>query len=164
MRPWLLSHADCLQCIHSGGPPCIRCKERGDECIFPPKGTSFIFRRSRLERQARAAPSVSLSADSNYTSSLLNTPAVAQNSSAEDPDEHPKINLWEKDPLDYVTDEIKESYLRCSYKWSFHHIPTFFAAIRNKMLDRSVAWAMLAITVRSAHNTQFMVSILRESC
>lgn len=107
---------------------------------------------------------MSLSADSNYTSSLLNTPAVAQNSSAEDPDEHPKINLWEKDPLDYVTDEIKESYLRCSYKWSFHHIPTFFAAIRNKMLDRSVAWAMLAITVRSVHNTQFMVSNLRESC
>lgn len=136
------------RCIHSGGPPCIRCKERGDECIFPPKGTSFIFRRSRLERQARAAPNASISADGNIAASILSTPTVAQNSSAEDPDEHPKINLWETDPLDYVTDEVKESYLRCSYKWSFHHIPTFFAAIRNKVLDRSVAWAMLAITVR----------------
>jgi hypothetical protein len=107
---------------------------------------------------------VPLSADGNFAASLLATPAATQSNSAEDPEEHPKINLWEKDPLDYVTDEVKESYLRCSYKWSFHHIPTFFTAIRNKVLDRSVAWAMLAITVRSVYNTHIIVSISRESC
>ncbi|OPB46492.1 Zn2Cys6 transcriptional regulator [Trichoderma guizhouense] len=135
------------RCIHSGGPPCIRCKERGDECIFPPKGTSFIFRRSRLERQARAQSSA-LPTDTNITASLLSASAGPPRGNAEDADEQPKVNLWEIDPLDYVTDEVKESYLRCSYKWSFHHMPTFFASIRNKTLDRSVAWAMLAITVR----------------
>ncbi|RFU81706.1 hypothetical protein TARUN_491 [Trichoderma arundinaceum] len=135
-------------CIHSGGPPCIRCKERGDECIFPPKGTSFIFRRSRLERQARAASNSSIPTDGNITASLLSASIGPQSSTTEEPDEQPKVNLWETDPLDYVTDEVKESYLRCSYKWSFHHMPTFFASIRNKTLDRSVAWAMLAITVR----------------
>ncbi|UKZ78599.1 hypothetical protein TrVFT333_006345 [Trichoderma virens FT-333] len=134
------------RCIHSGGPPCIRCKERGDECIFPPKGTSFIFRRSRLERQARAASSA-LPTDANITPSLLSASTGPQGGIAEDLDE-PKVDLWATDPLDYVTDEVKESYLRCSYKWSFHHMPTFFASIRNKTLDRSVAWAMLAITVR----------------
>ncbi|KAL7809267.1 fungal-specific transcription factor domain-containing protein [Trichoderma gracile] len=135
------------RCIHSGGPPCIRCKERGDECIFPPKGTSFIFRRSRLERQQRAVSSA-LPTDASTVSSLLSAAAGPQGEAPDDPDEQPKVNLWEKDPLEYVTDEVKESYMRCSYKWSFHHMPTFFAQIRNKTLDRSVAWAMLAITVR----------------
>ncbi|KAH6603126.1 hypothetical protein Trco_008517 [Trichoderma cornu-damae] len=149
------------RCIHSGGPPCIRCKERGDECIFPPKGTSFIFRRSRLERQARAASNASVPTDGNIASSLLSASTGPQGSTAEDPDEQPKVNLWETDPLDYVTDEVRESYVRCSYKWSFHHIPTFFAAIRNKTLDRSVAWSMLAITVRQIQTSNYFAAHTR---
>ncbi|SPJ72668.1 related to general repressor of transcription [Fusarium torulosum] len=122
----------CRQCIHSGGPPCTRCRDRGDECIFPPKGTSFIFRRSRLERHAAErdrdmsdAPSGSDMTEAARASSLATT-----------------------DPFGFLTDEVKNSYLRCSYKWSFHHIPNLLIAIRERRLDPLLVWAMLAITVR----------------
>ncbi|KAK7397537.1 hypothetical protein QQX98_013093 [Neonectria punicea] len=52
------------------------------------------------------------------------------------------------DPFQYLTDEVKNSYLRCSYKWSFHHIPNLYIGIRKKNLDPLLIWAMLAITVR----------------
>ncbi|KAM0208195.1 hypothetical protein ACHAQI_007206 [Fusarium lateritium] len=122
------------KCIHSGGPPCTRCRDRGDECIFPPKGTSFIFRRSRLERHAAErdrdrdmsdAPSGSDMAEAARARSLATT-----------------------DPFGFLTDEVKNSYLRCSYKWSFHHIPNLLIAIRERRLDPLLIWAMLAITVR----------------
>ncbi|KAK5989542.1 putative transcriptional regulatory PB1A11.04c-like protein [Cladobotryum mycophilum] len=158
-------------CIHAGGPPCVRCKERGDECIFPPKGTSFIFRRSRFERQtqtqtqpqpqsqpqtqaqaqaqAQNLSNVSSVSDTTAPSSVLSGSTVASSSTAvDDGIERPKVNLSDVDPLDYMTDEVKQSYLRCSYKWSFHHIPTLFTEIRNRSLDKSVAWAMLALIIR----------------
>lgn len=52
------------------------------------------------------------------------------------------------DPFGYLTDEVKNSYLRCSYKWSFHHIPNLLNEIHEKTLDPLLVWAMLAITVR----------------
>jgi hypothetical protein len=57
-------------------------------------------------------------------------------------------SLATTDPFGFLTDEVKNSYLRCSYKWSFHHIPNLLIAIRERRLDPLLVWAMLAITVR----------------
>ncbi|KOS19519.1 putative transcriptional regulatory protein [Escovopsis weberi] len=62
--------------------------------------------------------------------------------------ERVKINLWETDPFNYITDEVKTCYMRCAYKWSFFHLPTLFSQIRSKTLDQTVAWAMLALIIR----------------
>ncbi|KAH7159578.1 fungal-specific transcription factor domain-containing protein [Dactylonectria estremocensis] len=126
------------KCIHSGGPPCTRCRDRGDECIFPPKGTSFIFRRPRPDRTRDAGDPSGLAG----AMSQLHGPR---------PDEWLESrtkNLAGVDPFEYLTDEVKNSYLRCSYKWSFHHIPNLFIGIRERSLDQLLIWAMLAITVR----------------
>ena len=52
------------------------------------------------------------------------------------------------DPLELLTDEVKNSYLRCSYKWSFHHTPTLLLRIRDRTLEPWMAWAMLALAIR----------------
>lgn len=105
--------------------------------MFPPKGTSFIFRRPRIERQGRHAE----------MSNLINNkrPAGAQ---SEEWLVARSRTLATADPFEFLTDEVKNSYLRCSYKWSFHHIPNLLLEIRQKTLDPLVIWAMLAITVR----------------
>ncbi|KAM6527710.1 hypothetical protein FALCPG4_008759 [Fusarium falciforme] len=123
------------KCIHSGGPPCSRCRDRGDECIFPPKGTSFIFRRSRLERHGREHESASQLAVRGQARSEEWLAARSK-------------TLAAVDAFEFLTDEVKNSYLRCSYKWSFHHIPNLLIGIREKTLDPLLVWAMLAITVR----------------
>ncbi|KAI9151985.1 transcriptional regulatory protein [Paramyrothecium foliicola] len=124
------------RCIHSGQPPCFRCKERGEECIFPPKGTSFIFRRTRLERQSRPSSNDSGPAPS----SSIAIRSAGENATGP--------NLQDTNPFEYMTDEVKNSYLRCSYKWSFHHIPSLLNEILRGSLDAPLVWAMLAISVR----------------
>jgi hypothetical protein len=52
------------------------------------------------------------------------------------------------DPFDLLTDEVKNSYLRCSYKWSFHHIPTLLLRIRDRTLEPWMVWAILALAIR----------------
>jgi hypothetical protein len=52
------------------------------------------------------------------------------------------------DPFDLLTDEVKNSYLRCSYKWSFHHTPTLLLRIRDRTLEPWMVWAMLALAIR----------------
>jgi hypothetical protein len=54
------------------------------------------------------------------------------------------------DPFDLLTDEVKNSYLRCSYKWSFHHTPTLLLRIRDRTLEPYLVWALLALAVRYA--------------
>jgi hypothetical protein len=54
------------------------------------------------------------------------------------------------DPFELLTDEVKNSYLRCSYKWSFHHTPTLLRKIRDRTLEPWMAWAMLALAIRYA--------------
>lgn len=58
------------------------------------------------------------------------------------------------DPFELLTDEVKNSYLRCSYKWSFHHTPTLLLRIRDRTLEPWMAWAMLALAIRydSSHS------------
>lgn len=52
------------------------------------------------------------------------------------------------DPFELLTDEVKNSYLRCSYKWSFHHTPTLLLRIRDRTLEPWMAWAILALAIR----------------
>lgn len=52
------------------------------------------------------------------------------------------------DPFELLTDEVKNSYLRCSYKWSFHHIPTLLLKIRDRTLEPWMVWAILALAIR----------------
>ncbi|KAF2713458.1 hypothetical protein K504DRAFT_368934 [Pleomassaria siparia CBS 279.74] len=52
------------------------------------------------------------------------------------------------DPFELLTDEVKNSYLRCSYKWSFHHTPTLLLRIRDRTLEIWMAWAILALAIR----------------
>jgi hypothetical protein len=58
--------------------------------------------------------------------------------------------LFRLDPFDLITDEVKNSYLRCAYKWSFHHTPTLLLRIRDRTLEQWLAWAMLALAIRYA--------------
>ncbi|UZP42837.1 hypothetical protein NXS19_010653 [Fusarium pseudograminearum] len=91
------------KCIHSGGPPCTRCRDRGDECIFPPKGTSFIFRRSRLER---------LTADNRDNDGLRADPNITR-----------AANLATTDPFGFLTDERKKVGLIAYLGNVGHHSP-----------------------------------------
>ncbi|KAF4449903.1 general repressor of transcription, partial [Fusarium albosuccineum] len=127
-------------CIHSGGPPCTRCRDRGDECVFPPKGTSFIFRRSRLERHGRDLDTAA--------AQLASRSHVPHGARSDEWFAARSKSLAAADPFEFLTDEVKNSYLRCSYKWSFHHIPNLLIGIREKSLEPLLVWAMLAITVR----------------
>lgn len=56
--------------------------------------------------------------------------------------------LDSRDPFELLTDEVVNSYLRCSYKWSFHHTPTLLLRIRDRSLEPWTVWAMLALAVR----------------
>lgn len=56
------------------------------------------------------------------------------------------------DPFDLLTDEVVNSYLCCSYKWSFHHTPTLLLGIRARTLEPWMVWAMLALAIRYAHS------------
>jgi hypothetical protein len=53
-----------------------------------------------------------------------------------------------RDPFKLFTDEVKNSYLRCSYKWCFHHIPTLLDKVRKGTLEASLIWAILALAIR----------------
>jgi hypothetical protein len=57
-------------------------------------------------------------------------------------------DLSRTSPYDLFDDEVKNSYLRCSYKWSFHHIPTLLKDVRNENMDPGVMWAILALAIR----------------
>jgi hypothetical protein len=113
-------------------PPCDRCKATGREslCEFPPPGTSAIHRRPKRPRH-RGTPT--LPSPSN---AALASPASAAS------------YLETADPFDLLTDEVKNSYLRCSYKWSFHHTPTLLLRIRDRTLDVWMVWAILALSIR----------------
>ncbi|EIN04455.1 hypothetical protein PUNSTDRAFT_128311 [Punctularia strigosozonata HHB-11173 SS5] len=66
------------KCLHNGQPPCRSCAESGlaAECVFPPKGTSFIDRAPAKKARRATDPPTSTSPNSNSnsnTSSSANT-------------------------------------------------------------------------------------------
>ncbi|KAF2648008.1 hypothetical protein K491DRAFT_699246 [Lophiostoma macrostomum CBS 122681] len=164
------------RCIHNDQPPCDRCKASGrtDLCLFPAPGTSAEHRKPKRPRQdsttdatppslsasastlsqlrhASSASSASVAAQrwsgvpSSVPSGISPTNAAAQGS----PSSAATASLLDGlDPFELLTDEVKDSYLRCSYKWSFHHAPTLLLRIRDRTLEIWMAWAILALAIR----------------
>lgn len=56
--------------------------------------------------------------------------------------------LSHADPYNYFTDEAMNSFLRCSYKWSFFHIPTLLSEVRSRTVNEPILWAILALSIR----------------
>jgi hypothetical protein len=132
------------RCIHvDAQPPCERCKTAGrtDECRFPPPGTSAIHRAPKRPRR-----SISGSTPPSQSAQAPPRPEVATRS----PTGNPGSLLDGLDPFELLTDDVKNSYLRCSYKWSFHHTPTLLRQIRDRTLDSWMVWAILALAIRYA--------------
>ncbi|KAF2848611.1 hypothetical protein T440DRAFT_400940 [Plenodomus tracheiphilus IPT5] len=159
----------CDRCRQSG---------RAAQCQFPAPGTSAIHRRPKRprplsdgggERDAATATPPSHATNATSTSSAT-APAVASHKAlyrrndaavptglspsaaayALSPNaaSSPQLLLDGVDPFDLLTDEVKNSYLRCSYKWSFHHTPTLLLRIRDRTLEPWMVWAMLALAIR----------------
>lgn len=138
------------KCIHRDKPPCDRCHASGraDQCRFPPPGTSAIHRQSKRRRQT--------SDFSNQVQQENGSPLRDQRPHSNDGSHAVRAlfpagldtSLADVDGFQLMTDEIKNSYLRCSYKWSFHHTPTFLSRVNDKTLDSWVVWAILALAVR----------------
>ncbi|OCL05607.1 hypothetical protein AOQ84DRAFT_94902 [Glonium stellatum] len=144
------------KCIHNDKPPCERCKatSRADSCQFPPPGTSSIHRQPKRPRcdspQASSStpplnPSPSRRADTSIPANPSAPPVPPLPTAVSSP---PVVQLAKLDPFDLLTDEVKNSYLRCSYKWCFHHIPTLLLRIHDRTLESWVVWAMLALAIR----------------
>lgn len=163
------------KCIHNDAPPCDRCKQAGRAhlCEFPPPGTSAIHRRPKRPRpsspSASTPPSASLASTNNngggfglgggglppllHRQSTSLDAATANGISPSAAGNHASPSsvtslLDGLDPFDLLTDDVKNSYLRCSYKWSFHHTPTLLLRIRDRTLEVWMVWAILALAIR----------------
>lgn len=157
------------KCIHEDHPPCDRCKQggRAEQCQFPAPGTSAIHRKPKRPRPSEDAGETSPSNASNtpyvaHPQALFRrndaavptglSPSAAGLAPSPNAASSPTLSLTldGQDPFDLLTDEVKNSYLRCSYKWSFHHTPTLLLRIRDRTLEPWMAWAMLALAIRYA--------------
>ena len=145
------------KCIHNDKPPCDRCKQggRAELCEFPAPGTSAIHRRPKRPRQSEDAGETPDSAHSTTAAQLApqqrNDAHLPSGTSASVGSPSAASSLLENlDPFELLTDEVKNSYLRCSYKWSFHHTPTLLLKIRDRTLEPWMAWAILALAIRYA--------------
>ncbi|KAI4628027.1 hypothetical protein J4E80_002163 [Alternaria sp. BMP 0032] len=136
-----------------------RCKQcgRADRCEFPAPGTSAIHRKPKRPRPSEDAGD----AGDTPTPANSSTTVVAPRQGRHDAHlptgtqaaQHASPNaasalLDGLDPFELLTDEVKNSYLRCSYKWSFHHTPTLLRRIRDRTLEPWMAWAILALAIR----------------
>lgn len=164
------------KCIHDDRPPCDRCKQSGrsEQCHFPAPGTSAEHRRPKRPRLAEngegeaspahrsSQPAATHAAAANqfrrndalpngFSPTHAAGHAVGQAAAqvlSPNAASSPSALLETIDPFDLITDEVKNSYLRCAYKWSFHHTPTLLRRIRDRTLEPWMAWAMLALAIR----------------
>lgn len=144
------------KCIHNDAPPCVRCQESGRAalCQFPAPGTSAIHRRPKRPRTSEETPGQTPPGASAAASPLdrrngAHMPSPTNAAAPLSPRAASSL-LDRLDPFDLLTDEVKNSYLRCSYKWSFHHTPTLLLRIRDRTLEPYLVWALLALAVRYA--------------
>lgn len=150
------------QCLtHDDKPPCERCKAfgRAESCRFPEPGTSSLHRQSKSVRAAArlaARHSSALAAGASLSPLPFRTPTAHSGDADGDGDGDGDdsaaaaavTDLGQVNPFGLFSDEVKNSYLRCSYKWSFHHIPTLLQKVRDESLDLGVMWAILALSIR----------------
>jgi hypothetical protein len=148
------------KCIHEDKPPCDRCKQggRAELCEFPAPGTSAIHRRPKRPRQSEDAgetpdlASTTTTAVAPQQRNDAHLPSGTTAATVGSPSAASSL-LENLDPFGLLTDEVKNSYLRCSYKWSFHHTPTLLLKIRDRTLEPWMAWAILALAIRYAVST-----------
>lgn len=143
------------KCIHNDAPPCDRCRQAGRAalCQFPPPGTSAIHRKPKRPRPSDETPGANSPGTAGSTAATpyrrdAHLPSPT-NAAPLSPTAASSL-LDSLDPVDLLTDEVKNSYLRCSYKWSFHHTPTLLLRIRDRTLEPYLVWALLALAVRYA--------------
>lgn len=158
------------RCLNNqDGQPCERCKSSGraELCEYPPPGTSAIHRKPKRPRPsedlgdtppgiAKHAANYATPTQSLYRRNDVGVPngfSGVQSPTAGNAAPSPNAASWSSlldglDPFELLTDEVKNSYLRCSYKWSFHHTPTLLLRIRDRTLEPWMAWAMLALAIR----------------
>lgn len=154
------------KCIHNDAPPCDRCKAAGrsDLCEFPPPGTSAIHRKPKRPRQDSISGTTppSLAASASAPPAVYHGRAdrkgppngISPTNAANTNSPNSTASLLDGlDPFELLTDEVKNSYLRCSYKWSFHHTPTLLLCIRDRTLEIWMAWAILALAIRYCPST-----------
>lgn len=163
------------KCIHEDHPPCDRCKATGraELCQFPAPGTSAIHRKPKRPRPSEDASETppSNTADPSAVAPQqalyrrhMPTGFSPTNAAAQPLSPSAASSLLETlDPFDLITDEVKNSYLRCSYKWSFHHTPTLLLQIRDRTLEPWLAWAMLALAIRYATGPWQMFNCLPDA-
>jgi hypothetical protein len=148
------------RCLNNqDGQPCERCKATGrtEQCNYPPPGTSALHRKPKRPRTSEnddapgTSPDTSAPAANGSPSAqqaLFRRAAGVPNdfsghspTNAASPNAAALSMLEGLDPFDLLTDEVKNSYLRCSYKWSFHHTPTLLLRIRDRTLEPWMVWA-----------------------
>lgn len=147
------------KCIHNDAPPCERCRQSGRSalCEFPAPGTSAIHRRPKRPRASEETPDATppgapaAAATPLYRRHDARVPSPTHAVAAAPLSPAAASSLLDGlDPFALLTDEVKNSYLRCSYKWSFHHTPTLLLRIRDRTLEPYLVWALLALAVRYA--------------
>jgi hypothetical protein len=152
-----------LKCSHRNQPPCDRCRAGGkaEVCHFPQRWTSALHRQPKKRHQRRGnlphpnQERISgldpLATESNRpsgpsSSNFTGNPHTVSGGGI-NPEDQVDGQL-SHNPLEWLTDEVQNSYLRCSYKWSFHHKPTLLRKIRDGTIDQAMAWAILALASR----------------
>jgi hypothetical protein len=140
--------------------PCDRCKSTGraELCEYPPPGTSAMHRKPKRPRPSEDAPETTPDSGAPATNGSGAQQTLFRrhdagvpngfSNAASSPNAASLSLLDGLDPFELLTDEVKNSYLRCSYKWSFHHTPTLLLRIRDRTLEPWMAWAMLALAIR----------------
>ena len=142
-----------LRCSHHNQTPCDRCRSTGrpEACYFPQKWTSALHRQPKKPRRCSQIdqPNPSISADSSSGAVSNSEDSVRPNctTGVSLDSFHTTAHLSEA-PLQWLTEEVKRSYLRCTYKWSFHHKPRFLQETGNGKIEPMMAWAILALASR----------------
>ncbi|KAF1815746.1 hypothetical protein P152DRAFT_195648 [Eremomyces bilateralis CBS 781.70] len=157
------------QCIHHDArPPCDRCRAlgRGDTCYFPPPGTSMHHRLTKSARRQRESgrdggeisgrrlayyppsPGPQQDGEDGGKPSIIDPKHQGKVVGGWIPAKRTDVDLTDVNPYRYFTDEVKNSYLRCSYKWSFLHTPTLLKKVRKEEVEPAVIWAILALAIR----------------
>ncbi|OQV08122.1 Fungal specific transcription factor domain-containing protein isoform 2 [Cladophialophora immunda] len=140
-----------LRCSHHNQAPCDRCRSAGRaaSCYFPQKWTSALHRQPKKPR--RAVHVQQPRKDSGLGASESFIPAGEQPGRldpTEGLDTLPAEKVPTDGPLRWFTKDVQQCYLRCTYKWSFHHKPRLLQQIRDGTLDTALAWAMLTLASR----------------
>lgn len=140
--------------MYTNVPPCNRCKKKDQACLFSETRPSHLYHQRRTDRATHG--------ETANNSTLLAQGETARPSSRAivTPRKHLELNhaqgairdLSLRSPYDFFTDEVKNNFLRCSYKWSFYHVPTLLRRVHERNVEEQIMWAILALAIRSVFN------------